>query len=98
MALEAHAPVSTDPYRSSIVGVRALEAHAPVFTDPYQFAQSGIIGVTLGTPLPGGGVLGFDFPLTAMSRILGAYKISDRSIVVLATRSGEVIGILPLAP
>ncbi len=70
----------------------AVEAQAPALTDPYQFTQLGVMGVTLGTPIKGGGVFGIDFPLTAVSRLIGEYKISDRSIVVVATGSGQVIG------
>jgi adenylate cyclase len=77
----------------------ALTARAPVTTEPYEFTQSGAMGVTAATPTGDGrGVIGSDFTLAALSRVLADYKISPNSIVVVATGVGNVMAESPRCP
>ena len=70
----------------------ALAAKAATVTEPYEFALSGVLGLSVATPTAdGSGVIGFDFTLEALSRVVTDYKISPNSIVVLATGAGNII-------
>jgi adenylate cyclase len=70
--------------------VDARRANAPVLTEPYHFAQANVIGVSAGVPLRRGGVIGFDFTLTTLSGLIGDYKITPNSIIMLASDTGVV--------
>ncbi|MBL6654309.1 MAG: HAMP domain-containing protein [Reyranella sp.] len=68
----------------------ADHAKGPVLTEPYSFAQSNVVGVSAGVPLPQGGVIGFDFTLDTLSRLIGDYKFTPNSIVMVASDKGTV--------
>ena len=68
----------------------ADHAKGPVLTEPYHFAQSNVVGVSAGVPLPRGGVIGFDFTLNTLSRLIGDYKFTPNSIVMVASDTGTV--------
>jgi adenylate cyclase len=87
---EQTAPTYYDP-RTRHWYLRAQEARAPTLTEPYQFAQSGVTGVTLVTPMRGGGVIGFDFPLSLFSQLVSERKISKHSIILVAGGAGVVL-------
>jgi adenylate cyclase len=84
-------PTSYDPrlqpwYRA------ALAKHGPALTEPDRFARSGTSDISLGTPIPGGGAIGFDFDLDAVSQLLTARKFSPNSLIMIATTAGVVFG------
>jgi adenylate cyclase len=83
-------PTDYDP-RTRRWFLRAQEGHTPTLTKPYQFAQSGVIGVTLATPIRGGGVIGFDFPLSLLSRLVSERRISRNSVILVASGAGVVL-------
>jgi adenylate cyclase len=68
----------------------ADHAKGPVLTEPYTFAQSNVVGVSAGVPLRQGGVIGFDFTLNTLSRLIGDYKFTPNSIVMVASDTGTV--------
>ena len=70
--------------------IDALRTKAPVLTEPYHFAQANVIGVSAGVPLRQGGVIGFDFTLTTLSSLIGDYRITSNSIIMLASETGVV--------
>jgi adenylate cyclase len=68
----------------------SMEAKGPVLTEPYNFAQTRVVGVSAGMPLRQGGVIGFDFTLSTLSRLLGDYRFTDNSIIMVASDTGTV--------
>jgi adenylate cyclase len=70
--------------------IDALKAGAPVLTEPYSFAQANVVGVSAGVPLRRGGVVGFDFTLNTLSSLIGDYKITPNSVIMIASESGVV--------
>jgi adenylate cyclase len=68
----------------------ALRAQGPVLTEPYTFAQANVVGVSAGVPVKGGGVIGFDFTLTTLSSLIGDYKLTPNSIIMIASEAGTV--------
>ncbi len=71
--------------------VGAEKAHAPYLTEPYRFAWSSEAGITTGMPLQaGGGVIGFDFTLGTLAKLLTEYKITPNAIVITATAGSDV--------
>jgi adenylate cyclase len=70
--------------------VDAVRANAPVLTEPYHFAQANVVGVSAGVPLRRGGVIGFDFTLSTLSSLIGDYRITPNSIIMLASETGVV--------
>jgi adenylate cyclase len=70
--------------------VDALSAKGPVLTEPYSFAQTNVVGVSAGVPLRRGGVIGFDFTLTTLSRLIGDYRLTPNSIIMVASENGAV--------
>jgi adenylate cyclase len=70
----------------------AIAAGRPIITEPYEFAGAGGIGITVATPLSdGAAVLGADMTLATVSRVLGAYKVSPSSLIVLGTDTGGIL-------
>jgi adenylate cyclase len=82
-------PLAYDP-RTRPWYVDARRANAPVLTEPYHFAQANVVGVSAGVPLRRGGVIGFDFTLTTLSGLIGDYRITPNSIIMLASETGVV--------
>jgi len=65
--------------------------HAPVLTEPYRFAWSTEAGISAGLPMHGGGVIGFDFTLGTLSRLMGDYKITPNTIVLISMGTSDVL-------
>jgi len=82
-------PLDFDP-RKRPWYVDALRAKAPVLTEPYRFAQANVVGVSAGVPLRQGGVVGFDFTLNTLSSLIGDYKITPNSVIMIASETGVV--------
>ncbi|HSS84809.1 MAG TPA: adenylate/guanylate cyclase domain-containing protein [Reyranella sp.] len=82
-------PLGYDP-RTRPWYIDALRTQAPVLTEPYPFAQANVIGVSAGVPLRQGGVIGFDFTLSTLSSLIGDYRITPNSIIMLASDTGTV--------
>ena len=70
--------------------VEALKLREPALTEPYLFAQSNAPGITAGVPMRDGAVIGFDFTLNLLSHLLGAYKVTPNSIIMVATDTSDV--------
>jgi adenylate cyclase len=71
--------------------VEAMHAKGPVLTEPYSFAQTKVVGVSAGMPLrQGGGVIGFDFTLDTLSRLIGDYRFTPNSVIMVASDTGTV--------
>jgi adenylate cyclase len=68
----------------------ALRTRGPILTDPYHFAQSHAVGVSAGMPLRQGGVIGFDFTLNTLSGLIGDYRFTPNSIIMVAGDTGTV--------
>src|SRR5262249_4716655 len=71
--------------------VEAIDKHAPVLTEPYRFAWSSEAGISAGLPMRGGGVIGFDFTLGTLSRLMGDYKITPNTIVLISMGASDVL-------
>jgi adenylate cyclase len=82
-------PLDFDP-RTRPWYIDALRAGTAVLTEPYRFAQANVSGVSAGVPLARGGVIGFDFTLSTLSRLIGDYKITANSIIMIASETGAV--------
>jgi adenylate cyclase len=82
-------PATFDP-RTRPWYIEALRVKAPTLTEPYKFAQTNDVGVSAGVPLRQGGVIGFDFTLTTLSRLIGDYLLTPNSIIMVASESGAV--------
>ena len=61
-----------------------------MLTEPYSFAQAKVVGVSAGMPLRQGGVIGFDFTLDTLSRLIGDYRFTPNSIIMVASDTGIV--------
>ena len=90
----SHTPVQTrmvdfDP-RARPWYVDAMRAKGAVLTEPYSFAQTKVVGVSAGMPLRQGGVIGFDFTLDTLSRLIGDYRFTANSIIMVASDTGTV--------
>jgi adenylate cyclase len=70
--------------------VAAMQSRTPRLTSPYRFAWSGEPGVSVGIPLPQGGVLGFDTSLGTLSRLIVQYKITPNAVIVIAAGHSDV--------
>jgi len=70
--------------------IEAMRSKAPALTEPYRFAQSNAPGISAGVPMQGGRVIGFDFTLGTMSRLLGDYKVTPNAIIMVAPGNGSV--------
>jgi len=86
---EKSMPLSYDP-RTRPWYVEAVRSKSPILTEPYRFAQANVSGVSAGVPLSHGGVIGFDFTLDTLSRLIGDYKITANSIIMIASPGGVV--------
>ena len=69
----------------------AESSQAPVLTEPYRFAWSREPGISAGIPMRGGGVIGFDFTLGTMARLMGDYKITPNTIVLISMGTSDVL-------
>jgi adenylate cyclase len=83
-------PDSYDP-RKRPWYTEAEAKHAPVLTEPYHFAWSTEPGISAGVPMRGGGVIGFDFTLGTLSRLMGDYKITPNTIVLISMGTSDVL-------
>jgi adenylate cyclase len=83
-------PESYDP-RKRPWYIEAEAKQAPVLTEPYRFAWSTEAGISAGLPMRGGGVIGFDFTLGTLSRLMGDYKITPNAIVLISMGSSDVL-------
>jgi adenylate cyclase len=95
---------STDPDKASVRArpsdfdprirpwyVEARSRKGPALTDPYRFAWHAGIGISAGVPVPGGGVIGFDFALGTLAHLLNEYRITTGSIIAVGTRTSDVM-------
>jgi len=71
--------------------VESIRLGGPALTEPYRFAQSGEPGISAGIPMRAGGVIGFDFSLDTLSRLLGRYKVTPNSIIMASTSASDVL-------
>ncbi len=70
--------------------VEATKKREPALTEPYLFAQSNAPGISAGVPMRDGAVIGLDFTLDLLSRLLGSYKVTPNSIIMVATDTSDV--------
>ncbi|MFO1081500.1 MAG: adenylate/guanylate cyclase domain-containing protein [Reyranellaceae bacterium] len=70
--------------------VDALAADRPVLTDPYRFAPADVLGISAGIPIGSDGVMGFDFTLDSLSLLIGDYRITPNSIIMIASEAGAI--------
>ncbi|MCW5736886.1 MAG: hypothetical protein KIS73_22360 [Enhydrobacter sp.] len=68
----------------------AEQKRAPTLTEPYRFAWSNEPGVSVGVPMPNGGVIGFDVSLATLSRLIVQYKLTPNSIILVATGTSDI--------
>lgn len=90
----SHSPTQTrmldfDP-RTRPWYIDAMRVSGPVLTEPYTFAQANVVGVSAGMPLRQGGVIGFDFTLNTLSRLIGDYRFTPNSIIMVASDTGTI--------
>jgi adenylate cyclase len=71
--------------------IEAARQGGPALTEPYLFAQSNAPGISAGVPMRDGAVIGLDFTLDLLSRLLGAYKVTPNSIIVVAPDTSDVL-------
>jgi adenylate cyclase len=70
----------------------AIGAGRTIMTRPYRFAGAGGIGVTIATPLKGGGaVIGADMTLSGTAQLLKEHEISESSLILLAYINGDLL-------
>jgi len=87
---EGYDPTSRDWYK------QAKEKKATIWTDPYPDASTGLIVVTVATPVYDTdgkllGVVGIDFTLTTLSEELAKTQIGENGYLFLTTSIGNVI-------
>jgi adenylate cyclase len=68
----------------------AMQSRVPRLTAPYRFAWSSEPGISVGVPLPQGGVIGFDSSLGTLSRLIVQYKITPNAVILIAARNSDV--------
>lgn len=66
------------------------QSRTPILTEPYRFALSNEPGISVGVPLPHGGVIGFDASLATLGRLIVQYKLTANSIILVATGSSDI--------
>jgi adenylate cyclase len=66
------------------------QSRTPALTEPYRFAWSNEAGVSVGVPMPQGGVIGFDVSLATLSRLIVQYKLTANSIILVATGTSDI--------
>ena len=71
--------------------VEAESKQAPILTEPYRFAWSTEPGISAGLPMRGGGVIGFDFTLGTLSHLMGDYKVTPNTIVLISMGTSNVL-------
>ncbi len=82
-------PSDFDPRRRPwYVGTQ--NGRAPTVTEPYRFAWSNEIGVSVGVPMPQGGVIGFDVSLATLSRLIVQYKLTANTLILVATGTSDI--------
>jgi adenylate cyclase len=86
---ESSRPLDYDP-RTRPWYAEAANRKAAVLTEPYRFAQTNLPGVSAGVPLRGGGVIGFDFTLDTLSRLIGDFKLTPNAVIMIASENGTV--------
>jgi len=87
---EAYARVSDFDPRQRPWYIDSLERAAPAVTAPYHFAWSGEPGLSVGIPMPQGGVIGFDASLGTLSRLIVQYKLTPNAVILIDTGSSDV--------
>ncbi|WP_421994616.1 adenylate/guanylate cyclase domain-containing protein [Reyranella sp.] len=70
--------------------IDARREKRPVLTEPYAFAFMNTIGVSAGVPMGLEGVIGFDFTIDTLTRLLDQYRITPNSIIMVASGTGKV--------
>ncbi|MBV8191887.1 MAG: hypothetical protein JO339_31955 [Alphaproteobacteria bacterium] len=70
--------------------IDAQLAQAPVLTEPYRFLPADIVGVSAGIPIGKDGVVGFDLTLDTLSALIGDYRLTPNSIIMIAGARGGV--------
>lgn len=68
----------------------AEQTGTATLTEPYRFAWSNEVGVSVGVPMPDGGVIGFDVSLATLGRLIVQYKLTPNSIILVATGTSDV--------
>ena len=81
-------PSDFDPRQRPWYG--AEQSGTPTLTEPYRFAWSNEVGVSVGVPMPRGGVIGFDVSLATLSRLIVQYKLTPNSIILVATGASDI--------
>ena len=69
----------------------AVRQQGPALTDLYRFAWSDEPGLSAGIPMAAGGVLGFDFTLGTLARLVGEYRITPGSVVMVSAGASDVL-------
>lgn len=82
-------PSDFDPRRRPWY-VGAEQNRTPALTEPYHFAWSQEAGVSIGVPIPQGGVIGFDASLATLSRLIVQYKLTPNSIILVAAGASDI--------
>jgi adenylate cyclase len=82
-------PSTFDPRQRPWYGA-AMQSRVPRLTSPYRFAWSSDPGISVGVPLPQGGVIGFDSSLATLSRLIVQYKITANAVILIAARNSDV--------
>jgi adenylate cyclase len=70
--------------------LEAIKLNGPAVTEPYVFAQSNAPGISAGMPMHDGAVIGFDLTLVTLSHLLGEYKVTPNSIIMVAPETSDV--------
>lgn len=68
-----------------------IRRQGPALTDLYRFAWSNEPGLSAGIPMAAGGVLGFDFRLGTLARLIGEYRITPGSVVMVSAGASDVL-------
>lgn len=69
----------------------AVRRRGPALTDLYRFAWTNEPGLSAGIPMPAGGILGFDFTLDMLARLIGEYRITSNSVVMVSAGTPDVL-------
>ena len=83
-------PLDYDP-RTRPWYIDAEGARRRCSPSPISSRQANIVGVSAGVPLGQGGVIGFDFTLGTLSELIGDYRITPNSIIMVRQRASGVV-------
>src|SRR5262249_3358272 len=83
-------PDSYDP-RERPWYIEAEHKHGPVLTEPYRFAGSKEAVISAGLPMRDGGVIGFDFTLGTLAKLMGDFRITPNTIVLISLGTSDVL-------